>query len=160
MISENYRIVTLTPPFDMDAASTHTVFNMGKAHKATIVVIGGALTAVDVTMTVKCGATAGTATTDLFSADEAVYLKSTNADVEAVNGDLFVTSLTLTSGQKYYTLPATDKRMYVLELDASRVPSATPWVKVEFSAGTGAFLGCAFAILQMRYKKDTTVIGA
>ena len=158
MISQEYRVVTLTPPFDMDAASTHTVFNVGKAHKVSIFVIGGALTATDVNVTLKCGATSGTATTDLFDADEAVYLKRTNADVEAAGGDLFTTDVTLAAGQKYFTLLATNKRMYVLELDVDRVPADKPWLKVEFSAGTGAFLACGFAILQMRYSSEATII--
>ena len=159
MISQEYRTVVCTPPFDVADASTHTAFNMGKAHKATIFFVCGAMNDGDTRVTLRCGATSST-DTNVFTAGDTIYMKATEADVEAASGDLLTADVALESSQAYFLLPTTDKRLYALELDASVIPAGKPWVKVQIgNEGNTANMVCAFAILQMRYSSDGTVIG-
>jgi len=158
MISQEYRMVVLTPPFDIADASTHTAFNMGKAHKASIYIIAGTMEDGDCLFTLKCGATSSTDTNVYATATP--YIKRTNADVEAAGGDLFTNDVDLETSEDYFKILSTNKRMYVIELDASELPEGKPWVQLGIGdEGSTANLVCAFAVLQMRYSSDGTVIG-
>ena len=160
MYSEELRTVVLTPPFDIAEASTHTVFNMGKAHKATIFIAAGNMTTDGCLFTLKCGAAANDVDTNVY--DTATpNIKRTNAAIEAADGDLFTNDVELESNEDYFKILTTDKRLYRIELNASELPADKPWVKLQIgNEGTTENLVCAWALLHMRYAVDGTVIGS
>ena len=150
MISENYRIVPLIDPADHQVAGKDSpVIDITGARKVTLVVLTGAMTAVQ-RVTVKVGTASNAVTTDLFAADETVHVKRTNADIDAANGDLLTNDVALESGQKYWQLLTNNKRMYVQEINGARL-AGWKYLRVNLNASGTEEFTAAIAIIETRY---------
>jgi hypothetical protein len=147
-VAEQGHIVNMVPPVDITGAEViGKYFSMAKWAHASIIIQAG-VTGAASTVTVECSATSagGTLTALPFS----YYAEATDA------GDTLTTRTTVANTG--FATSTNNNIMYVIEIDASALTDAKPWVTCHFSNPGGSTIASAVAILSgSRYTGDPSV---
>jgi hypothetical protein len=147
MISEKFKIVPVMSNSNTSTSADCDSINMAGFHKATFVFTFGTVTT-DITITPKSGASEGTKTTAVPSnyaaggaaIGTAVAASTASCDVLAA----------WTATDTTVLLSAASNKVLVVEIDASKMTAAEPWLTLTVATASAADCHCV-AILTPRY---------
>lgn len=154
MYTDEPQIIPLLVPADIQSAGSDTdSINMGKLHRAKILLQFGAITGNDTLIKLYAGATAGTKTTAI-----AWKYRVSSADVPAASADVFGARASVVAADGLTFTDAGDYNARVVSIDvmADEMPDGKPWLTVEIDDGSASvLLASAIAIGWPRHAGDT-----
>jgi len=155
MLSENFKIVPVAAPIDLNAASPVAVdsINMSAYHKCTYVFLFGTLAGADSVLTVCSGATNGAVTSAMYFKYAWATAAQTAAGADVLAAWTNVNTLTIAHATK-------DNFMLVVEVDAAEMDmvNGEKWLTAIFTDPGGATgLVNGVAILEPRYGNNASV---
>lgn len=142
-LSENYAIVPIVKPADIEAGSTGDSINMGLLYRVAFLISFGAITG-DGVLTCKSGATAGTQTTS-----ETFRYRLADAVQAAAGADQYAnwaTASTLTLTAATYV-----SKLLIVEIDAAAMTDGQPWLTLAVSNAASVLFASVVAVGDPRY---------
>ena len=156
-LNENFKIVPLLKPSDYGTGGKPSAgLNIKNAHWVTFILVGATVADGDNQIKLTYGTTQAADAGDV----PAVMGKmlGTGAAIEAVGADALSVEVDYESDQVYWLLPDDNDRMYVVEVDPSKIPAGNDWIALDCSAAGGAATYSLIAIVQPRYKPAGTMV--
>ena len=153
MLTEDVKIVPILNSANVSTGTDCDSINMANFHKAILLFTFGAVTT-DITITPTCGATEGAKTT----AVPLKYAKGGAAIGTAVAGSTASCDVLAawTDHATVASITAASNLMVVVEIDASAMSAAKPWLTATVAAGTSGICHCV-ALLWPRYTGNRSV---
>lgn len=156
-LNEQYKIVPLLKPADYGTGGKKSPgVNIKNAHWVTFIMVCATVDDGDnqIKLTYGVDQTAGVGDVSAVMGP----MKGTGAAMEVAGADALSVSVNYTASQVYWLLPDSNDRVYVIEVDPSKIPAGNDWIALDCSTTGGAATYSLIAIVQPRYKPAGTMV--